>query len=79
MTGEPPLRVSALRVSRSLAHSREEPQPDVLGERRWKIKSNKNCVGWRDRNDQLWIPNTIARVSCPTLKIHEDWLIGDCD
>jgi prophage tail gpP-like protein len=36
-------------------------------------------VGWRDGNDQLWTPNTLARVSCPTLKIDEDWLIISCD
>jgi prophage tail gpP-like protein len=36
-------------------------------------------VGWRDGKDQLWTPNTIARVHCPTLKIDEDWLIVDCD
>jgi len=35
-------------------------------------------VGWRDGAGTLWTPNTIANVSCPTLKIDkEDWLIVD--
>ena len=36
-------------------------------------------TGWRDGAGVLWTPNTITRVSCPTLKIDEDWLIVECN
>jgi hypothetical protein len=36
-------------------------------------------TGWRMGDGKLWIPNTVAHVRCPTLKIDEDWLIVECD
>lgn len=35
-------------------------------------------TGWRDGAGRVWTPNTLVRLSCPTLKIDEDWLIAEC-
>lgn len=34
-------------------------------------------TGWRDANDQLWTPNTIVSIACPTLKIQDDYIISE--
>jgi len=35
-------------------------------------------TGWRDRDDKLWTPNTLVKVTAPSLKIDEDMLIAQC-
>jgi prophage tail gpP-like protein len=34
-------------------------------------------TGWRGADGQLWTPNTIVSVKCPTLKMNEDLVISE--
>ncbi len=35
-------------------------------------------TGWRGQDGQLWTPNTIVAVNCPTLKMKQDLVIAEC-
>lgn len=53
----------------------------------WEVNRRKGrselvqitVTGWRDGANNLWTPNTIVNVACPTLKVNADLVISECD